>query len=418
MSQKLAKILRKDQKVFSNLISSLESSTGNYNIDLKIESEIVIQTNQRLKALGLNPDDTSPEELYYSLNNLLETHDNFLIKKLSDSKALNATQVLKKIIDIFDNNLKDQKVFSLKQATLRKIIKINPPLKTIELMGYRSIDSFIKRENSRTIINISRVVEPIAWQNKYYKLLNKLQPNDFEITKIQILFACGDEFKGLTKFLSNNNHPNVISAFETGQLLITPPTSKSKKGTSILTCAFIIEKLKTNILYSNYLTSKIFNSDLGRTVSEIILNNHSTDVYISKYEIDWYLLSKYIQNNQVANSEVSEFILSAQQVLDDLEKILFRIEPALYFWYGNQFLAFVQKNQIVSLNLFDVCLNYLNKSSLKQSSRQFLEVALNERLMWDYINADSLGIDLLATQISSQTETKGLSSIFLTGVYS
>ena len=244
MSAYLANLLSKETTSFKKFIDDIEFTTGHDKKDLKLASNIKIVANHKIKSLGLNPDDTTPSELYYALNNLLELHDRFIVKKIDTSYGAPLSVALNNISTIFNEPVNSQSVFCIRSNVIRKILTKNQPLKTVALLGHRSFNSMLKLEDPKTVLSLAYYIESEEWKMIYIDLLKKLSINDFEYRNAKLIILDNLKFKKISKIITDINGYNIISLENMGQILIVPQDSKIRVGFSIFTFAYIINQLK------------------------------------------------------------------------------------------------------------------------------------------------------------------------------
>lgn len=134
--------LEKRQKLFSAGIEILEKSTTNKKIDTKLVVELINNTNQIMKALKLSPNDTTGEELYYSLVSLVQDKDN---NKLLDGKEFTLKQIGDKIISFNKTDLKQNS--QQKNSFSRQIKKNGQKMLRQEIINrYRQHSTLSSRE--------------------------------------------------------------------------------------------------------------------------------------------------------------------------------------------------------------------------------------------------------------------------------
>jgi hypothetical protein len=67
MANLLQKVLKIDEPLFSTGMRTLEKSTGNSGVDVKLIADIYENAHKVMRALGLDTTDTTGRELYHSL---------------------------------------------------------------------------------------------------------------------------------------------------------------------------------------------------------------------------------------------------------------------------------------------------------------------------------------------------------------
>jgi hypothetical protein len=75
MSQFLMRILESDHPLFAKTISDLEKASGDNGVDTRLIADITESAHDVMRQLGIDPSDTSAEELYHSLNAVVARGD-------------------------------------------------------------------------------------------------------------------------------------------------------------------------------------------------------------------------------------------------------------------------------------------------------------------------------------------------------
>lgn len=389
MSEYLANLLSKEKLEFKKLINDIEHASGHLGHDLKLASEIKIATNYKLKALGLNPDDTTAEELYHSLNNLFSKHDQFLVNKLGITIDSPVSLALQKIADNFNKSDNLVKSFSIKASILRKILAKNKPLVTIKLLGYRSFDSLLKSEDPKTVISLACYLESESWTKQYLNLLKSLTSNDFEYKTVKTLVLSDKKFQKISKEIIAISGYNVVAIENIGQILIVPFEAKLKPGFCLLSFAYISYRLTALLRFSKFIENNRFNSSFGVNIARYPNSTEKISFSISKHSFSWDRFSALYSNLQ--EQDVDRIIdfetdsTSGNEML--LKDIMISLEPALGFWTDCEYLGFINNQKIVSLNLLDVCYNFYNNLDYTLGISTFMETSLETELVKRYLSS-------------------------------
>src|SRR3954469_8968798 len=132
MSKSLASLLQQPEQTITKAIHELEALNGHPSHDARLLAE-VSQTNARkLSQLGLDPTDTTDGELYHCLlvkyDKDSQHFDKVLDLKLKDGiepRTAKAAQLIAQIMDLPEQ-------WGLKKTALRKILRDQPPVKTMK----------------------------------------------------------------------------------------------------------------------------------------------------------------------------------------------------------------------------------------------------------------------------------------------
>lgn len=163
MSGYLASLLAHEKQTLKSTIERLESASGQNAVDASFTSELIVKSRLKIKALGLDPKDTTPDELHQALLNLAGLHDQFLAKVIGCSDAGDSSAILPKIAKFAMSVAKRKSVWAIKHSVAKRLIKQNAPLNLMKQLGYRSIDSMIKREDISNLYAGAYAVEDSDW---------------------------------------------------------------------------------------------------------------------------------------------------------------------------------------------------------------------------------------------------------------
>ena len=149
LSRFLLEILGSNDPKNKQILVAQERRSGHPNHDLRLSSKMYSSITYKLKQLGLDPDDTTARELYFSLNDKLVKDDAKLTKKIRNIAAqkVNAeANISDGLIEVIKDLKLDRECYALKSTVLKRQFKDQPPKRTMKALGYRSVDSFLKLE--------------------------------------------------------------------------------------------------------------------------------------------------------------------------------------------------------------------------------------------------------------------------------
>ena len=75
MTNFLSRVLATDHPLFIKNIADLERASGNSGVDTRLIADMTERAHSVMRTLNIDPSDTSPEELYHSLNTIVEKGD-------------------------------------------------------------------------------------------------------------------------------------------------------------------------------------------------------------------------------------------------------------------------------------------------------------------------------------------------------
>jgi hypothetical protein len=189
MSKMISELLGAEEPLFSNAIKQLERISGNPSVDVRLTAEILGKARLKTKELGLDPDDTTPKELYYGLLSKVK-EDNQRIKRnilglVHDSDEIDA--LVPPMVKVALKADVPKKCWALKRSVAKRLLKKMPPKMMMRHLGYRSIDSMLKNEPFDEMYAALRFSEGPDWLDEYNKAFDSIKASDFETRDIQIV---------------------------------------------------------------------------------------------------------------------------------------------------------------------------------------------------------------------------------------
>ena len=185
MSRRISALLEQPEQTVVSLLNKLEEKNGYPSHDSRFLAENIQKIRAKISDLGLDPDDTTGEELHHALMIKFEVD----AKKFDE--AFNALNLdfqsrLKKSAEIINSSVELPQRWVLKNSVAKALLRKQPPKKVMKLLGYRSSDSMLKRESTASLFLGAQVLESQTWHSKLNKLISKLNQTDFEPKKMNI----------------------------------------------------------------------------------------------------------------------------------------------------------------------------------------------------------------------------------------
>ncbi|MGZ6005429.1 MAG: hypothetical protein ACXWLH_04735 [Candidatus Saccharimonadales bacterium] len=387
MSRLLADILGAREPVFTQHINRLEQACGQPSIDLRLSSDISKLVRQKLKELGLDPADTTGKELYFSLQALVKKHDEYLAKSLGAKNASRTTEVINAVVAAVPKLKIPQTCWAIKHSTAKRLLSQSPPKHVMKQLRYRSVDSLLKRANIDEVFAAIYFAESPSWQERFVAAYKKLEPSDFETRQISVIALDGKRWgDSATKFISQNHH-NIIRVNEMGVVAILPMSVENMPGLAITLLPLIIYHLNKIRSISSYLklnqVKPTFNSHFAKAVSGSLRNVAS----LQGRPLAWETIHKHFgrSSGRSAPEVFAPHIQSEDLLWQQAEDVLYKLEPALKFWEGLDYVAAPLAKLPVSLSLLDNAVSYCNQLEYGQQSVQFFREALRRELYMRYL---------------------------------
>ncbi|HET8991871.1 MAG TPA: hypothetical protein VFN31_02450 [Candidatus Saccharimonadales bacterium] len=395
MTRFLSQALETKEPYFRHELMELEAANGHPNADIRLSTEIMHSARNKCRELGLDPSDTTAEELYHALIERIKADDRRLTMKL---RMIAGTKVSAEAdpmsgMTLALKELNDSKVsFALKTSKLRSILKSLAPKKTMKAIGYRSVDSMLKHESPVEVLAFAWLVEPAIWQKKLLSEYRKLQPSDFEERPIRVIYPKDKRYRTISEKLVNDFHHNVLCLKELGTIVILPLPEHAPVGSVTSAISLALHEMNEIRATSNYLKIQQFKPGFGSMLAKCTLQAPELASTIFDSPVSWNLIQRYYARFK---EEINEAVFEPYLSLSDMsyhaiEESLEKIEPGLSFWRGTEKLGLMEDNRAVSLNLIDNALNLCNKLSFENRLTHYFQNSLLSELLMKYLNHDAI----------------------------
>lgn len=183
----LAVLLGKTEQELHQNIGKLEQMCGFPSEDVRIMAESKSQLRHKLGQLGLDPDDTTGPELYHALLAKYDKDAATVDRVLGVSVQTSSEQKLDKVCQLLDHTLHLRQTWVLKSTVAKQLLAANPPKKLMKSLGYRSVDSFLKREDIAAALLAAEQIESASWQKRMQSKIHKLPSTNFELRTPQVV---------------------------------------------------------------------------------------------------------------------------------------------------------------------------------------------------------------------------------------
>lgn len=353
----LAKLVGETDKSIARLIEKLEGLSGYNSEDVRLLAEIKNQTAEKIASLGLDPADTTGEELYHALQAKLRNDAAQLAYDLDfnsrDGVGANAAKLVAYVSSLNGSH----KILALRQSSLKTLLRQNPPKRLMKRMSFRSVESMLKRGNIDEIIAAADQIETNLWHKGMSRSITKLSASDYEVRPIRFIA------------LSSNNWSEqaarpVTTVPLTATVAVWPSQIFAKKEALYLSLTMLqaSEILETD---NFYLSQHQFKADFGRAASELFLRD------LQQFDLDEHKLFDWTH---------------LRKLVDDYDHPLAKLaklHPALAWWQDAHYLALID-DEPVSINLGDNLKSLLSGVDYKNRHRSHLAHRLKAELLARY----------------------------------
>ena len=361
------------------LTDELEQLSGFPSEDIRLMTALQAGARQKISQLGLDPADTTAQELYGCLQNkYLQTADSFnraINESFGERGSLDGRK-LTQLLSLCDS----EDIWAPKSTTLKKFIKAHPPKRLMGGLHYRTVESLLKRENPAKVASVAEILEPSGWGRAYAAVIAGLDAQDLELKPVKAFILNKKPWTELGDKL-----PAVIASAGGGAVLINPVKATSQSG---------VLELMLDVFSSVERLADIgfavgHQRLLGRAGKSKAPDKKLSDaVEVAGWPIGWRVIRKSGAAEQTDNgplehdseTAVSSGLRRAHQQLSSLH-------PSLSWWKDTAGLIFVDKTgQATSLDLLDAAKNYQKKNAFNKQQLTFGRQSLDEELVSRYLD--------------------------------
>jgi hypothetical protein len=395
MTRFLSDALQAPEPYFRLGLRNLEEANGHPNADIRFSSEVVQSTRAKLQQLGLDPKDTTAAELYHVLQERVKADDARLVKTLRTMAATHVSaegDVVAGMVHALQDLPDSRRCFALKASALKAIIKKAPPKKAMKLMGYRSLDSFLKHEAPVSVLAAAWLSESAAWRQRLLEQYKRLAPSDFENRNIMMSQPDSVRWRQLAESVVARERHNLLSFRELGALVFLPLPKDTPAGTTTVSLALALHELNEIRASSTFLKLCQVRKDFGSVVQTIATDEPHLNSQLLDRPVPWHLIQRYYAKlTRHDNEQVFEPHLQLEDMIwQPIEKTLAAIEPSLAFWKDSAHLGLLHQNSAVSLNIIDAALNCCNKMSFEGRISHYFQRSLWHELLLRYLKHDAV----------------------------
>lgn len=405
MSRVLSELLLAEEPMFALSLRQLEDRSGRPGVDIRLTAEILGKVQLKTKELGLDADDTTPQELYYALENRVANDNRRITKELLGFPP--SHDVIRDLVPAMVKIVKASKVpkkcWVLKRSAAKKLLKKMPPKAMMKHLGYRSIDSMLKNEPFDEMYTALRFSEGADWLKKYNELFKSIKPTDFEERNISIVMLDHDKWADLSDAFTKKKLHNVTHTKELGVVAVLPMKRERMRGLPLKTMSLLFHYVNEIRLYSAFFKLKSTSPHFGADVVDTINADKSTAAVMAGHHIHWRVVQQYLGRHK-DKSHPEAFQPHVQP--EDLhwrkaEEALYELDPKLEFWQDLDYVArHIRKNvDPVTFNFMDVAFAYSNEEKFEKRYVYHFRESL-----WNEVFIRYMGESVLEQQILEQLD--------------
>jgi hypothetical protein len=364
MTRMLSHLLEAQEPDFRLSLQQLERASGHPNADIRLTSELTQHVQAKLRELGLDPQDTTAEELYGVLNQHLLTDEQQLRQQLglaSDATPADIQASVRRFVEALPIPMT---CFALKFSVAKRLLKAVPPKKAMKALGYRSLDSMLKHEAVPQLYVAASLYEAPQWRTDFLAQYNHLNPSDFELRQLSLYAPNRKAWQRIVAELAAHEQLHLSVALSELGAVVLLPTQIDLPAQAITTTLLLLEGVSEVRSCSAYLKLQQVRRDFGNCVQAAAEQEPSVAVKLAGRNLPWRILQHFYATAKLGSGEAAWF--EPQLQADDLStieaaKLLAHAVPALNFWEDCAALALLKDDQAVSFNMLDVALGVANR---------------------------------------------------------
>lgn len=393
---------------FQRGIARLEAASGHTSTDIRLMTEIERATMQKLRGLGLDPHDTTGEELYAALLERVKLDDIRLVatlkQKYGDGDV--PTQVGKALLDLPI----PKSCFSLKTAVGKRLLKQLPPRITIKTLGYRSFDSMIRREPLFAIFACAWLLESGRWHKQMLDSYKKLQSSDFEIRRLAVITPQSKHWQQMAETVVARKQHNIITLKEFGAIVMLPFPSTAPRAPTLTSLLVALHEMNEVRAASTYLKFCQVKPDFGKCVQIAVADEPMLTTGLLDEAVPWQVVQRYYArfSDRYRSDLFEPHVQKEDLAWHSVEKALSYLDPTLAFWHHTSSLALNYNHQPVSMNVVDAALNYCNQLPYANRMVRYFRHSLWHELMIRYLKHSAIEQAVLGSLESRLVEQEEL----------
>lgn len=171
-------------------IRRLEHITGNDSLDIRYSLDIKNRGVELLQNIGLDPLDSTRDEVNRCLESRMRTASHELAQTLAstDKRAISELDAAR-IVDLITPCFRYKYAWVVKRSFVKKLIKQVPPTATMAKLHYKSVDSMLKRTPVKNILLECILSEDDNWIKIFSQKIADTTPSDFERRAIECVVS-------------------------------------------------------------------------------------------------------------------------------------------------------------------------------------------------------------------------------------
>ncbi len=370
MTKFLQVALNQTNPTFHKGLMKINQISGKTSNDIYFTERLKKTVRSKVTMLGLDPFDTTLQELYYGLREKLKRDELELTKQLryfAADKVSAEANLVDGLIARLEKSVIDSEVLSVKPYLIKSYLSKYTLKKTLKLLNFRNKESMFKRTPVALIYETAKTREAKQIVSELEHKLKQLTINDLVKTKMIFKKTDSQVFK------------DFFADFKTATIFINRSID-FKSGELIKFLIELSETINLWLIKNQLVELTKFRSDFSSIYSFTLFDESKNaieflDNFISKFNsIDLF-------NDVIEELNTSEYRNSA--LLHDSRLLHFN---NLDFWADTNYLMSVDGSKKVSFNVRDIVGDILTGTEFAYRSVKNAEVSLRKELISQYLN--------------------------------
>ncbi len=397
----LRDLLDAEEPLFDKSLAQLEKASHQLGVDARLSGEIMQRAAVAMKQLGLDPTDTTGPELYQALIAKVERHNMHLTASIGGTTRMTVSELLPLMKKAAEKVKTPRSCWVLKKSVAKNMLRHMPPPNIMKILGYKSVESMIKRENLGEIYGALRFAETPEWLNAFDETYKQLKPSDFETRQIEIVIMPRERWGDIAEHFVQKKRHNITHLKELGVILMLPVKADHLPGITIWAMSLLFHYTNEIRLYSAYFKMQQVKKDFGKIVVDTLIADPDLGPIMAGQHIHWRVIQRYF--GKLENESHPEIFEPHVQPEDlhwrKAEEVLYMIDPELEFWRDLDYVALMHDGRPTTFNMMDVAASYCNKTPYKMRTIYHFRESL-----WNEIFMRYLGQKILQDQVLKQLD--------------
>jgi hypothetical protein len=386
LSNTIAKLLGISEREMATRVARLEHICAKAGVDARLTADIIAGIRKYSKTIGLDPADTTVDELYFGLQKQARMLEDEFKKAAKFTSETDSPAVVEKLSKLANGYFKNDIMWLPKSSVMKKVLELVIPKKTLKLLGYRSISSYLKREDPFELYVIAKHVEDDSWAHQIEARMRRLLPKDFEEQSVKSIVISqkhaqkmrvhSEIFKGL-----------ILPCEQMGLVIIFSDMPSKQPGSVLLGFVLLLMALQRTSYLASFQHVYLADNGLDFMPKLLEIKLPSKMVSVGGLNVSWQSLYRILSEGYGSRLE-SDFLVTDFR-WNSLESILTTIVPSAEVWIGSHILGVQSREGILSLHLLDVLANLVQKRSIAQSHSKYLKDSLINEFEYRYAREDA-----------------------------